>query len=308
MSPAILPLSAGSIVHNHNHNHDNTKRESRTIQTSLKYWRKPAKRVTGEVVSIDFRKPDAEHLFDELQTLEEDYPVIIRDIRGNGQKNGHFTLQTNGFQYIHDPVPEYDERWDEKRIARFFLPRTEELVRRLLTGTSKVLLYMHRIRCHHTGPRSPAHIVHADFTPSGALQHLKTLISPAELAHIQENANTRILALNIWRPLHTVTRDPLALCDWASINPEEDIIPNRFVFSDGWLEVAKVAYSTRHRWWYCSSQSPDEVVVFKQFDSAEEGGGGGGASVVHSAFVDPESVDGEPRRSLEAGVFVFIPL
>jgi hypothetical protein len=146
------------------------------------------------------------------------------------------------------------------------------------------------------------------------MQHLQSLISPAELAHLEET-ETRILALNIWRPLRTVKKDPLALCDWSSILPHEDIIPNRFVFSDGWLEVAKVVYSERHRWWYCSRQRVDEVVVFKQFDSAanvkgeveKENKGMGGCSIVHSAFVDPEYVDEEPRRSLEIGVFVFLP-
>jgi hypothetical protein len=159
------------------------------------------------------------------------------------------------------------------------------------------------------------------------MQHLRSLLSPADLTKLEET-NTRILALNIWRPLRTVRKDPLALCDWASIHPNQDIIPNRFVFADGWLEVTKVAYSQRHRWWYCSGQRVDEVVIFKQFDSApgtigegegeseaqkeiekEQRGTGemGGCSVVHSAFVDPEYTGEEPRRSLEIGVFVFLP-
>jgi hypothetical protein len=122
--------------------------------------------------------------------------------------------------------------------------------------------------------------------------------------------------------------DPLAVCDWSSIQADQDIIPNRFIFADSWLEVAKVVYSERHRWWYCSEQRVDEIVVFKQFDSTAgtigEGEGESEAQkenekeqrgtgemdrciVVHSAFVDPEYTDEEPRRSLEIGVFVFLP-
>ncbi|KAL2811718.1 hypothetical protein BJX63DRAFT_433228 [Aspergillus granulosus] len=269
----------------------------RNIQTTLKYWRTlPESRIT-----IDFRNPGAEEQFDELENLEEAHPVVIHDIRGT--PNERFTLGKNGFQYIDDPVPEYDEMWDEKRVESFFLPRTEALVRDL-TGATRVLVYTHRIRCQPSGPRSPAHIVHADFTPAGALQHLRTLLPPSEFAHLQET-DTRILALNIWRPLQTVTKDPLAVCDWSSISPEAEIVPNRFIFSDGWSEVAKVLFSKRHRWWYCSSQCPDEVVVFKQYDSAE---GERGSSVVHSAFVDPDYEDDEPRRSLEVGVFVFLQI
>jgi hypothetical protein len=190
------------------------------------------------------------------------------------------------------------------------------------SDATRVLVYTHRIRFQPTGPNSPAHIVHSDFTPAGAMQHLRGLISTNELTRL-EHSNTRILALNIWRPLRAVRKDPLGLCDWASIHPKQDVIPNRFVFSDGWLEVAKLVYSERHRWWYCSKQRVDEVVVFKQFDSAPGTIGEGesennsekgqkekgmtGCSVVHSAFMDPEYVDEEPRRSLEIGVFVFIP-
>jgi hypothetical protein len=186
----------------------------------------------------------------------------------------------------------------------------------LQSDATRVLVYTHRIRSQNIGPKSPAHIVHSDFTPAGAMQHLRSLLSPDDLTKF-EHSNMRTLALNIWRPLRTVRKDPLALCDWISIQPDQDIISNRFVFSDGWLEVAKVVYSQRHRWWYCSGQRVDEVVVFKQFDSAAnvkgEGGeekeeeGMGGCSVVHSAFVDPKHIDEEPRRSLEIGVFVFLP-
>ncbi|KAL3457423.1 hypothetical protein BJX64DRAFT_295925 [Aspergillus heterothallicus] len=274
-----------------------SKISTKNVETTLKYWKKPDAGRT----SIDLTDPGADRLCDELGSLEEEHPILIRDIRGQ-EETEQFTLDRNGFQYIEDLVPEYNEDWDEKRIERFFLPSTEDLVARL-TGATKVLVYKHRVRCHATGPCSPAHIVHADFTPVGAMQQLKTLIPPSEHEQLVQS-KTRILALNIWRPLQTVTRDPLALCDWASIDPEEDIIPSRFVAADGWLEVAKVAHSSRHSWWYCSFQSPEEVVVFKQFDSAT---GERGSSVVHSAFVDSEFVEEEPRRSLEVGVFAFVP-
>ncbi|KAL3490508.1 hypothetical protein BJX62DRAFT_140683 [Aspergillus germanicus] len=293
----------------------------RDIQTTLRYWPKPP----GDTITIDFRKPGAEERFNELESLEQEHAVTIRDVRGLGESEQP-TVEQNGFEYIYDPLPGYDEResWNERRVERFFLPRTEELVAKLYPDATRVLVYTNRIRSQPTGPNSPAHIVHSDFTPAGAMQHLRSLLSPDDLTKLEET-NARILALNIWRPLRTVTKDPLALCDWSSTQPNQDIIPNRFIFADGWLEVAKVVYSERHRWWYCSGQRVDEVVVFKQFDSApgtigegesevvgeketkEENGGMTGCSVVHSAFVDPECVYEEPRRSLEIGIFAFLP-
>ncbi|KAL3451592.1 hypothetical protein BJX65DRAFT_220981 [Aspergillus insuetus] len=315
MIPSPLPLRA-------------QEGNPRDVQTTLRFWPKPP----SDTITIDFRKPGAEERFNELESLEEEHAVTIHDVRGlRGSEQP--TLEKNGFQYMYDPVPEYDERedWNEQRVKRFFLPRTEEVVAQLFPDSTnaetKVLVYTHRIRSQSTGSNSPGHIVHSDFTPAGAMQHLRGLLSPVELTRL-ENSNTRILALNVWRPLRTVRKDPLALCDWASIHPSQDIIPNSFIFADGWLEVAKVVYSERHRWWYCSEQRVDEVVVFKQFDSAAdtigkgEGEGEvqkenekeqrgtremGGCSVVHSAFVDPEYTGEEPRRSLEIGVFVFLP-
>jgi hypothetical protein len=115
MTPSAIPLGASNP-------------SPRTIQTPLKYWPKPS----NDNVTIDFRKPGAEERFNELESIEENHAVTIRDIRslGDGEKP---TLEKNGFQYIHDPVPGYEERehWDEKRIAKFFLPRTKELVSKL---------------------------------------------------------------------------------------------------------------------------------------------------------------------------------
>jgi hypothetical protein len=100
----------------------------RNIQTSLKYWPRPPR----SEVAIDFRKPGAEERFNELESLEEEHAVTIRDIRGL-RESEQPTLEKNGFQYMYDPVPEYDERENrnEKRIEKSFLPRTEELVAKL---------------------------------------------------------------------------------------------------------------------------------------------------------------------------------
>jgi hypothetical protein len=115
MTPSPFPLHAQKGNH-------------RDVQTSLRYWPRPP----SDTVTIDFRKPGAEERFNELESLKEEHAVTIRDIRGlRGSEQP--TLERNGIQYIHDPVPEYDERenWNEKRVERFFLPRTKELVAKL---------------------------------------------------------------------------------------------------------------------------------------------------------------------------------
>jgi hypothetical protein len=100
----------------------------RNSQTTLKYWPRPS----SSEVTIDFRKPGAEERFNELVSLEEEHAVTIRDIRGL-EANEQPTLERNGFEYIYDPLPGYDEResWNERRVERFFLPRAEELIAEL---------------------------------------------------------------------------------------------------------------------------------------------------------------------------------
>jgi hypothetical protein len=115
MTPSPLALQAQKGNH-------------RDVQTTLRYWPKPP----DSTITIDFRKPGAEEVFNELESLEEEHAITIRDIRGlRGSEQP--TLERNGFQYIQDPVPEYDERedWNEKRMEKLFLPRVEELVAKL---------------------------------------------------------------------------------------------------------------------------------------------------------------------------------
>ncbi|KAL1962580.1 hypothetical protein VTN77DRAFT_9373 [Rasamsonia byssochlamydoides] len=278
-----------------------TNSAKKDIQTELVYW----KRLEGRSATIDFTQPGGEQRFAELATYEERHPVRIHDIRG---EESNYTLDKNGFQYVRHDVPELDDWSDEEKVKEILIPKTEELVRQV-TGATKTIVFAHRIRCLATDEakradnRAPAHSVHSDFTPTGALHNLDiTIQDPAEVERLLRG---RVLAINVWRPLKTITKDPLAVCDWRSVDPQDDWIAERFVFPHGWNELGKVAHSDRHRWYYLRRQQPQEPLLFKQFDSRATDQGG--FTVAHSAFVDPEFVDAEPRQSIEIKMFAFIP-
>ena len=114
----------------------------------------------------------------------------------------------------------------------------------------------------------------------------------------------RVYVVNVWRPLKTVTRDPLAVCDWKSVDPARDWMAHRFNYSHGWNELGAVKHHKDHQWHYLSHQTPSEPLVFIQFDSglAEAGG----MTTAHSAFVDPKYADGAARESIEIKMFVFV--
>ncbi|RHZ62605.1 hypothetical protein CDV55_102752 [Aspergillus turcosus] len=273
--------------------------EKHDIQTELNYWGG-----TNDPIILDFTKPDGKLKYAEVERQQKKHPVLIHDIRGNEDQ---YKLEAHGFQYFHDEIPELDDWTDEPKVIDTLIPKSEELVRKI-TGAKETMTFTHRIRCFSSDEakladnRAPAHSVHTDFTVAGALRHLETHVPDPERR--KQLLNSRVLIVNVWRPLKTVHRDPLAVCDWRSINPQQDIIPYRLILPQGWNELSKVQHSKDHRWYYLSGQRPNEPLVFKQFDSGklEEGG----CTLPHSAFEHPSMMEYEPRQSIEIKMFAFL--
>ncbi|KAJ5624976.1 hypothetical protein N7510_001285 [Penicillium lagena] len=258
----------------------------RNVDTDLIFWRRPA---DLRLVS-DFTKVGREEGVAAMKNLEEEHRIHVHDLHGH---ESDFSLHQNGFQYVWHEIPELGSAADEEQVQNFIIPRTEDLVKKLYVGilqnrgianqniqapgplpsqrTSHV--------CHN---RAPAHSVHSDFTVAGALRNLANTIPDSE--EREQLLSKRVMIVNIWRPLKTVTRDPLAVCDWGSLNHKNDGIANRLVLPGGGMSWGR-------------------SLVFLQFDSerAEEGG----VTVPHTAFVDPAFRDGPPRESIEIKMFAF---
>jgi hypothetical protein len=167
-----------------------------------------------------------------------------------------------------------------------------------------------RIRCLSNDPkviteqRGPAVNVHSDFSIEGAKHFLgRQFIGLEEVERLAQTH--RIMVFNLWRPLQTITKDPLAVCDLSSVDHSRDLMQSRFLLpNDNWNEGSGFVYNDQHRWFYLNSQQPDELLVFKQYDSAAATDGG---IVPHSSFVDPDFVDNEARRSIEIKVYAVTP-
>jgi hypothetical protein len=84
--------------------------------------------VSGNSVSIDFTTPGGEASFRALTDLRISYPITIHDVRG---KEADFTLDRNGFQYVHHEVPGLKDCSSEEEIAALLVPETEKLVQKL---------------------------------------------------------------------------------------------------------------------------------------------------------------------------------
>ncbi|RAK96849.1 uncharacterized protein BO80DRAFT_365256 [Aspergillus ibericus CBS 121593] len=246
---------------------------------------------------------------DEYGTIEqakkEKHLVLVHDIRG---EESTYTLAKNGFQYSRDAVPELRDCSDDAEIKKLLVGRSEELVRKI-TGATRTLTFANRIRCvsvdenRLAASQAPALSVHSDFSITGAWHQLESLVTdPTELETVKKG---RVLVINVWRPLKTIRKDPLAVCDWLSVDLTHDWISTRMIFPHGWNELGHLSYGDQQRWYYLSGQTPEEPLIFKQFDSAEVGNGG--IAVPHTAFEDVKTVGCEPRVSIEIKMFAFVP-
>ncbi|KAJ5970358.1 uncharacterized protein N7479_000276 [Penicillium vulpinum] len=280
---------------------DHAQHIAKHVDADLYFRRRPD---VDSSVEVDFTKGKPDDNAKKMHVRNETHQVQVRDIRG---RESSYTLDKNGFVYVLHEMPELDRVLDEEHVKETTIPQTESLVRKI-TGATRTVTFVHRVRSLATDTssiannRAPAHSVHSDFTTTGALHYLKTVV-PDEQER-DRLLTGRVLIINVWRPLKTIQKDPLAVCDWSSVNMQDESVPTRLTLPNGWSELGQYAFSPSQRWCYLSGQRPNEPLVFMQFDSSKVDEGG--ITVPHSAFVDPRYSDCAARESLEIKMFAFV--
>lgn len=159
----------------------------------------------------------------------------------------------------------------------------------------------------------PYRCIHSDVSYRGAQNLLENKFPPEVVESATKSSHWAII--NLWRPLdRPLDRDPVAFCDWRSIQPEQDLVavPSKlppvknnshwYSKEDHWtrktggFETWAARYNPKHEWYFVDGMKTEEVLLFKLFDSRSTGSS---RTVIHSAFVDPRHVEKTPRRSLE---------
>lgn len=110
-----------------------------------------------------------------------------------------------------------------------------------------------------------------------------------------------MIVMQVWRPIKTIYRDPLAVADAHSV-PESDLVPIGLIYPNRRGETFAVRPNPEHRWYFKYAQRPDEVTLIKCFDTKEDGVA---RRVPHSAFSDPAEEDKYSRESIEVRALVF---
>ena len=124
--------------------------------------------------------------------------------------------------------------------------------------------------------------------------------------HLPEEADellrSRVQIINVWRPIKTVLRDPLAVADANSV-PDSDLVVTELIYPNRRGETYAVKPNNAHKWHYKSNLTPEEVILIKCYDSKLDGRA---RRVPHTAFADTgAAADAPSRESIEVRALVF---
>ncbi|MDE0943070.1 MAG: CmcJ/NvfI family oxidoreductase [Alphaproteobacteria bacterium] len=256
------------------------------------------------------------------------------------------TLLRNGFEVQASPLatpgltqPDLADLdfLNHDQVVKSYYPQCAETVRQA-TGARFVGAFDHNVRSA-AGKQSkrrieggqevqgPAHVVHGDYTLASAPQRLRDLtkppgandtlatLLPAGQSLLEGSEIERLLIggryaiINVWRNIapEPVVTHPLALCDAASVRPE-DLVVFEIHYHDRIGENYFAKHADGHKWYFYPDLTRDEALLIKQWDSFGELARTNGAHAdaaapdapctfsFHSAFEDPTTPDDAPER------------
>lgn len=230
------------------------------------------------------------------------HPVVVHDVRG---REAEFLIDTSGFQFVKHISAEKDFT-DEERIKTAYYEEVEELLKQK-AGAKRVFIFDHTVRrkgsddrqdCN-PGARGPVERVHIDQTFDASVKRV--------YRHFGDDAERllkgRVRIINVWRPIdHPAAHKPLAVSDWRHLDTEHDLVSVRLIYPDREGSTYSVRHNPKHKWYYLSHQTPEEVTFIKCYDSEVDKA----RLTPHSAFLDKSDPPGAPQRhSIEVRCLVF---
>ncbi|KIX06074.1 uncharacterized protein Z518_04048 [Rhinocladiella mackenziei CBS 650.93] len=270
-----------------------SQQEKHQVHTQLNYYKDPGDGSPPPPSYVG--KPES------YERPTEPLDVTIYDIRGEEQ---NYNLDKNGFEIYRRESVEKDFL-DDAQIKAQYYPETEQLLKDA-TGASRIFIFDHTIRRapkDQRGPpttinlRGPVNRVHIDQSYTAAKSRVPH--------HLPDEAeallSTRYQIINVWRPIKTILKDPLAVADAHSV-PDSDLVGVGLIYPDRRGETYTVRPNPEHKWYYLYGQTPEEVLLIKCFDSKLDGRA---RRVPHTAFVNPETANEYSRESIEVRALVF---
>ncbi|MDF8331571.1 CmcJ/NvfI family oxidoreductase [Novosphingobium sp. HBC54] len=262
----------------------------------------------------------------EMNTGEySDHDVVIRD---GMPIRDHFQLDVHGFM-LGRHVSAVEDFRDAKQVELLYLAEVEDLAKRWF-GADRVSAQGWMVRTsadlsqraaekvegyvHAGGIQPPAGEAHVDFNEITGRRSAARVYAQA---FPDGPGYRRYICFSLWRAYSPGPQDwPLAVCDGRSVTDEETASNTLFVVDefpqgkdltapvegeDQMIAATIFRYRERHRWWYFSNMTRDDVLLFKFQDSDK--------SVTwrcpHTAFQDVGMQDARTRTSIEVRGIAF---
>ncbi|KAK4210476.1 hypothetical protein QBC37DRAFT_292397 [Rhypophila decipiens] len=217
-----------------------------------------------------------------------------------------------------------DETLKQSTIDAYYT-ECEVLVQSRLPGCVRALAFHHRHR-EQAGPSSedalhgvqsfankPVATFHVDNDSSTAERHLRRKVGDSLADEEWLGKGKRWGIVNVWRPVGDVAyRLPLALAvqdedTFSSPSSSSEKVEETMVrietpqnYKTHFIGVRPLS-EQKYKFWYASNMTPDEALIFMDYDSAT----GEISGVAHGAVEDHNTPDDAPlRRSIEVRVLV----
>ncbi|MGI9615490.1 MAG: CmcJ/NvfI family oxidoreductase, partial [Acidimicrobiales bacterium] len=256
-----------------------------------------------------------------------EHEVTIRDARDEDGGLRSWDFDRNGFTAASAPEPVSDFG-DRRLLANDFVPPALEIVRQAL-GASRSFSVGFQIRTEATGrgtsQASYARFAHSDYGPEYESQ-FRTVLTHRFGVPEQEARTCGLCCVGFWAPIERPAyQDPLCLLDAASTDPEnlqtksvrliysglslgsmnrDRPLEERIPVPGGDAPSLAPIYSPEHRWIFIPDMTPDQALIFKQYDFRP---GVASRACFHNSFRDRFHEDWQAcpgRRSVEVRMLV----
>ncbi|EGF98747.1 uncharacterized protein MELLADRAFT_69094 [Melampsora larici-populina 98AG31] len=234
--------------------------------------------------------------------------VPLQDLRTIDKKP---TLQTHGFTYLSGGhIPGIQDVVEFSDAHKAILDSDSVALVKDLTGAELAISYGSFFRSSQ-GLR-PLPIIHSDLSPQGAKfsrgELQEDFLKSEDPSRVKFGKylkqGKKIVILNVWRPICVVQDNPLGICGWDSLLPEDALDFNITPTHAGNV-IQAWRYREGQKWFYLSKQRSDEVYVFMQHDGTARNRHG--INVPHASFTLQEDVGKVPQRtSFECRVIVIV--
>ena len=253
------------------------------------------------------RMPDFQEVTDPNERAELYHNHAIR-VHNARSLDPSATIDQQGFQLV-PQFTQVDDLLDMDKATTAFYDECAEVVK-ALTGCADTHVTQHQYRNGYNN-LPDGHPKRMKPTPNGSpggYGGTHSDISPMAENRWDDIVEDRHCAMfNLWRSTdleNDIQVMPLALLDMTSLEFDD------MVAADAWggagkqqqhLVSYRLAYNPAQRWYYFPRMTPNEMLVFKQYDTREPDPTR--RQVYHGAIPDPETTDETPlRQTIEVRV------